>query len=180
MAHATCIAVSTGVHLHRTTYPATLLHARLNTTTAPARDHEHHGCHVQRPPHPARRRGADACPSRLRQQSRILSLALARVSGQSRELTPSPPHHHHNSQSRKPASPEYYRFVYSGIDNCTRLLLQHAALDAQNAALLPRQTPYLRYPQHYPVHSHYAVMINTSSTFNPPTTLQPSPHQRLR
>jgi hypothetical protein len=77
-----------GKHWRAPTYTVshTPRHARLNTTSTPARDHEHHGCPVQRPPHPARRRGADAC-SRLWQQSRILYLALARVSGASRELT---------------------------------------------------------------------------------------------
>jgi hypothetical protein len=175
MAHATCIAVSTGVHLHRTTYPAMLdstprLFPHATTSTTAAMSNALRIRPVAEEPMPAR----PACGSRAASCSLPWPVSpVHHVSCLSRSPR-------QNSRSRESTSPEYYRFVYSGIDNCTRLLLQHAALDAQNAALLPRQTPYLRYPQHYPVHSHYAVMINTSSTFNPPTTLQPSPHQRLR
>jgi hypothetical protein len=160
-----------GKHWRAPTYTVshTPRHARLNTTSTPARDHEQHGCHVQRPPHPARRRGADAC-SRLWQQSRILFLALARVSA-----------HHVSCLSRHVKIRDHVsQLPRNTIVSCILVSITAPVRCAQNAALLRRQTPYLRYSQHDPVHSHYAVMINTSSAFNPPTILKPSPYQRFR
>jgi hypothetical protein len=117
MAHGTCIAVSTGVHLPTPYHippamldstPRLIPHATTSTTAAMSNALRIRP--VAEEPMPA-----PACGS-----SRAASCSLP--------WPVSPVHHvsclspRQNSRSRELTSPEYCRFVYSGIDNCNRLL----------------------------------------------------------
>jgi hypothetical protein len=115
MAHATCIAVSFGTSYTVSHTPPCSTQHHVYSHTRPRAPRLPCPTPSASGPSPRSR----CLPSRLWQQSRILFLALARVPGASRELPLSP---RQNPPSREPASPEYYRFVYSAIDSCTRLL----------------------------------------------------------